>query len=257
MNKYKRKFKKNSSGQLLIVVALAIALLVSSTTIYVYELSKEITSVENYPTNDFILALKHCTKNLMISSLANVSNGGENTILATNLNTLSQVFRRLYRLGTCHLTFSIVNNSNYDSGIWISWTSNSWGVSSAYANFTLDVYGMEANIETEYRINITTLAVLNGFYTRLEGEEKLVNLTCQIYNEEKPALAENITLYYEDLGSWKLVNSSNNLSTTDYGNGTYFFSFTVNTSLDVVQISVHVYDLRGILVQANTTCYEA
>lgn len=257
MKRCRKKFRKNSSGQLLIVAALAIAILISSTTIYVYELSIQANNLEIYPINDSVLALKQSIKNTVVSSLANVSKGGEKTILTTNLNTLVQAFRSLHELGTCHLTSTTLDNSDYDSGIWLSWDSNSLGISSAYANFTLKVYGMKTKIAEEHTVNVTTTVKINGFYTKLGGEEKLVNLTCAVYNEGQPALAENVTLFYEDLGSWTLVDSSNNLSIINYGNGTYFLSFTVGTSSDVVQVSAHVYDLRDIFVKANTTCYEA
>jgi len=256
MRKCKRKFRANSSGQLLIVAALAIAIIISSTTIYVYELSKETNSTENRSISDATLALKQSTKNTIISSLANISKGGENAILEANLNALSQVFRNLHQIGMCYLSFTLINDSTYDSGVCLSWNTNSSGVSSAYANFTLKVQSMAANLAIDYAVNITTTIAINGAYTTLEGEEKLVNMTCRVFNEEKPALAENITLFYENLGSWVPVNSSNNLSTVDYGNGTYLLYFTVSTS-SPVQVSMHVYDLRDIFVQANTTCYEA
>jgi hypothetical protein len=120
----------------------------------------------------------------------------------------------------------------------------------------LKVQSITENLAIDCYVNITTAIVINGSYTTLEGEEKLVNLTCQVFNEEELALAKNITLFYENLGSWTPVNSSNNLSTVDYGNGTYVLSFIVSTS-SLVQVSTHVYDVRDILVQANTTCYEA
>ena len=44
------------------------------------------------------------------------------------------------------------------------------------------------------------------------------------------------------------VNSSNNLSVTDYHNGTYNISFIVNTSSSSVQVSVHAYDSRSVFV---------
>ena len=256
MKKRKRKLRANSSGQLLIVAALMIAILISSTTIYVYQLSRETNSTHSYPISDIILALKQSTKNTMISSLANVSNGGEKVILEANLNNLSQVFRNLHKLGMCHLSFTVVNDSKYDSGVCLSWNPNGSGVSGAYANFTLKVNGMATNVAVDYAVNVTTSVAINGSYTRLEGEEKLVNLTCRVLNEEKPALAKNITLFYENLGSWVPVNSSNNFSVVDYGNGTYLLSFTVSVS-SPVQVSAHICDLRQVFVRANTTCYEA
>ena len=255
MKTYKKRFGTNSSGQLLIVAALAIAILISSTTIYVYELSKETNITDTRSINNFILALKQSTMNAMESSLANVSNGGEKTVLTTNLDALSQVFRSLNHFGICQLDSAVFNDSTYDSGTWLSWNTSDLGVSSAYANFTLNVYGMTSTITMDYAINITTTLAVNGSYVSLGGETKLVSLTCKIYNEDEPALAKNITLFYENLGNWTQVDASNNLTILDYGNGTYLISFTVTTSSDPVQVLTHAYDLRDILVKANTTCY--
>ncbi len=254
MREGRRKFRKNSSGQLLIVAALAIAIIISSTTIYVYELSKETNSTYASSISNFILALKQNTRNTVIGSLANISNGGEKTVLTANLNELSQVFRSLNHFEICQLDFTVFNGSNYDSGIWLSWNTSDLGVSSAYANFTLKVYSTTANVTTSYAVNITTTVTINGNYTELVGDEKLVNLTCKMYNEGEPALAKNISLFYEKLGSWIPVDSSNNLSIKDYGNGTYAISFTVDVPSEQVLVSAHVYDLRDIFVRANTTC---
>jgi hypothetical protein len=138
--------------------------------------------------------------------------------------------------------------------VWFSWGEiDGFGISSAYANFSLAIYGLEANVTANYSINITTAVTLEGYYT-LNGLEKSVSLSCRVFNEGKPALAKNITLYYEDLGVWLPVNSLNNLSIIDYGNGTYTISFTVITISDTVQVSAHITDLREIFVQANAVC---
>ena len=252
-----QRFRAHNSGQLLIVAALAIAILISSTTIYVYELSREKIVLQNQLTTEFILAIKQSSKNAVISSLANASKSGEKSILETNLNSLLQAYRSLSQPEICNLSFSVLNDSNYVDGIWFSWEEiDGFGISSAYANFSLAIYGLEVNVTANYAINVTTAVKLEGYYT-LNGLEKSVNLSCQVFNERKPALAKNISLYYENLGVWMPVNSSNNLSITDYGNGTYTISFTVITLSDTVQVSAHITDLREILVQANTTCEEA
>jgi hypothetical protein len=255
MKKCGKKFKANSSGQLLIVAALAIAILISSTTIYVYEISKETDSPDVPSISDFILASKQTTRNAMIGSLANVSNAGEKTVLTTDLNELSQVLRSMNQFGLCQLAFTPLNDSIYDEGVWLSWNTSDVGVSSAYVNFALSVYGVTTKVTANYAINITAAIAVNGSYTTLGGGEKLVNLTCRTYNEGQPALAKNITLFYENVGNWTLVDASNNLSIAEHGDGTYYISFTVETPSDSVQVSVRVHDLRDIFVQANTTCY--
>jgi len=257
MKKCGRNFKANSSGQLLIIAALAIAILISSTTIYIYELSTEKNSANALSISDFVFALKHGTKNTMISSLANVSIGGEKTTLTTNLNMLSHIFKSLNNFGICHLAFTPRNDSNYEAGIWLSWNTSDVGISSAYTNFTLTIYGVTAEISVVYAINITTVLVVNGSCTALESGEKLVNLTCNLYNEDEPALAKNIALFYENLGSWVPVNESNNLSILDYGNGTHVISFILEVPSDTVEVLVQLRDLREIFVQTSTTCSES
>ncbi len=250
-----RRFRSDSSGQLLIVAALAIAVTISATTFYVYELGKETNSVYAVSVSDFTFAVKQSIRNTMISSLANISNGGEKAVLTTNLNEFSQVLMNLTRYGICQLDFTVLNDLTYDSGVWLSWDTSDLGVSSAYANFSLKVYSLTSNMTVEYAANITTTLTVNGYYTRLVGNEKLVNLTCKVYNEREPALAKNLTFFYE-YGSWMSVDSSNNLSIVDYGNGTCTASFTLEVPSNNLPISVHMYDLRDIFVQANMTCYE-
>jgi hypothetical protein len=256
MKKRQRKFRANSSGQLLIVASLAIGILISSTAIYVYELSKETNSEDYSSISNFVLALKQSTRNAMISSLANVSNGGEKSVLAANLDRLSQIFRNINNFGICQLAFTLLSDSNYDAGTWLSWNISDMGVSSTYANFTLEVYGMAMNVTLNYAVNVTSTITINGYFTKLNGDEKLVNLTCNVYNEGKPALAKNMTFFYEEFGSWLPIDLSNDLSIMDYGNGTYRVSFTVSTPSDTLEVSARIYDVRDIFVQANTTCYE-
>ncbi len=189
--------------------------------------------------------------------MANASNGGEQTLLSLNLNSLAQAYKSLNMYGLYYLSYTVLNDSHYVDGVWLSWEDNDGiGVSSAYANFTLKFYGLTEKTTLNYAINITTTITLEGYYT-LNGSEKIVNLTCHVLNEGKPALAKNITVYYEADGSWVPANSSNNLSIMDYGNGTYAISFTASTSSDAVQVSAHVYDSRSIFVKANVTCNKA
>jgi hypothetical protein len=253
----RRNFRTNSSGQLLIVAALAVALLISSTTLYVFELSDGNTNAYSESFNDLILSLKQSIKHTMISSLGNVSNGGERTVVALDLDELAQAFRELNRYGFCNLTYVLANDSRYNSGVWLSWNTNGMGVSSAYVDAGLSVYGATEQVVVDYGLNITTATLLTGDYTVVAGDEKLVNLTCNIYNEGKSALAKNITVYYENLANWTIIDASNNLSIVDRGNGTYQISFNVNVPSSSVQVSVHVFDLREIFVQANVTCAEA
>lgn len=241
------------SGQLLIVSALAIALLISSTTAYVYELSKDVNDSESSSTNNLLLALKQDITNAMISSIANVSNGGDKTVLRANLNTLSQAFRNLRSSGTCQLDFVVLNDSSYDSGTRLLWDTNGLGISSAFASFTFRIYNLAAVATANCDVNVTTSVMASGFFVAIDSE-KLINLTCRVYNEGKPALADRMELFYEDSGAWVPVSASNGLSQVNYGDGTYNLSFLTEVISDPVRVLVRVYDLRGIHVQTTVIC---
>jgi hypothetical protein len=237
------------------VAALAIALVISSTTVYVYELSRETSGTDTSQiSNSLLLALKQGTINAMMSALANVSNGGDKTVLTNNLNALSRVFEGLnsgiYRLG-----FTLRNDTHYDSGLWLSWNTSGMGVSSAYANFTLTAQSEEAETTMSYVMNATTAILVDGSYSVQMNGEKLVSLTCRLSNEGETALAKNLTVYHEEAGSWTRANVSSNLSIVDYGNGTYIVSFIVHDLSSTVNVSVHAVDSRDVFVRANTICY--
>ena len=237
-------FRTNSSGQLLIVAALIIALMISSTTIYVYELNKG-AGYSNSPTfTDFALSLKQSTRNVMIGALANASNGGYRTVLSENLNHFSDLVRRLNQFGVCNLTCSLFEDSVYDLGIWFSWNSSDIDVSGAYADFGLIIDGFASRVSVPYAINATTSLASNCSYV-LEGTEKHVNVTCRLYNKEEPALAKSIVVSYESAGNWIQISGT----TIDYDNGTYLISITVPS--DAAQVLLNVWDSRDIFVQAK------
>jgi len=251
MKTFKRKFRGNRSGQLLIVAALAIAILIASASIYVYELGVEQNSQSSLQTANFIPVIKQCTRNALISSLANISNGGSRTALSANLEELAETLRSLKQQTIFQLAFSLHNDSNYASGVWLLWGADGFGVSSAHTSFELSVQGVE-NLEMDYALNITTTVLVEGFYIG-NNDEKNVTLTCRIYNEGKPAQAKNISIFYELDEAWIPANPS----VLDFGNGTYTISFTAIIPSENVNVSAQITDLRGIFAYANATCIKA
>jgi hypothetical protein len=255
MKKFNEIFGAESSGQLLIVVALAIAILIASTTMYVYELTEEKQAPQDSAIGEVVLAIKTGLRNTVISALANASKGGEKTVLAKNLETLSSVYRRIYHYGICQISHKLLNSSEYESGIKLSWTKSGMGISSAHVAFTLKIFGLTSNITVDDAVNVTTAIIVSGYYT-VNGDNgtKRVSLTCYVLNEEKPAQAKNITIYYEEFGVWIPISNS---PIIEWGNGTYTLSFTVADASDMLHVSVHLIDTRNIFVMANATCSQA
>ena len=248
--------KRNSSGQILIVAVLIIALLILSTQLYVYEFGVTIGEANPNSFADSIFAVRLNTQHVVVGSLTNISRGGSNQTLSDNLQEWASFVGRQYQHGKLILNFTTRETAPYSSGIWISWGTDGLAVSGAYVNLSLRLSDRGPNVNTTHAINITTTIRINSTYKALQGNDKQVNVTCNFLNEANPALVENTTLYYKNETDWLLVGPQNNYTTTNYGNGTYFISFAANTSSSNVEVSVHAYDHRGIYVQTNVTCTE-
>ncbi|UCE29326.1 MAG: hypothetical protein JSV85_00905 [Candidatus Bathyarchaeota archaeon] len=248
--------KGNSSGQILIVAVLIIALLIISTQLYVYEFGGTIGEANPNSFANSIFAVRLNTQHVVIGSLANISRGGSNQTLSDNLQEWASFVGRQYQHGKLILNFTTRETTPYSSGIWISWGTNGLAVSGAYVNFTLRLSDRGPNVNTTHAVNITTAIRINGTYKALQGNDVQVNVTCNLLNEAKPALVENTTLYYKNETDWLPVNPQNNYTIMNYGNGTYFMSFVANIPSSNVEVSMHAYDYRGIYVQTSVTCTE-
>lgn len=249
----RKSTRSNNSGQALIIASLVITMLLLSTVYYVFEINKE-GSKDEMTFEYAFLATKLSATNAITSALANISNGGEPTVLLTDLSKLASVIRNHYYETKCDLSSIPLNVTPYQDGIRISWNSNGSGITSAYVDFVMNFSELSTQYDSEYSTNITTTLNIEGTSAG-SGNVKSVNVTCRMYNEGEPALANSIRLFYqnETEGSWTVVDLSNNLNTIDYGNGTYFMSFNVYAQ-NSFQISARSQDLRDIFVVANTTC---
>jgi hypothetical protein len=252
-----RHSNRRNSGQVLIIASLVVTLLLLSTALYVSEIEKN-AAVHEQRVNPAFSAYKLGVTHTVISALANISNGGSTDVLVADLNQFETVVESHSFNAIFKMDFTPLNTTPYQDGVWISWGSSGRGISSAYVNLVLNASGTSATYYSEYVINVTSEIDVNGYYTLLTGSQKQVNLTCNVLNEGKPALAQNFTVYYEQDGSlspeeWVQVASP---SITDYGNGTYAISFTAETTNpeDPMLVSVHSHDLRYILTKANVTC---
>ncbi|MEM3766357.1 MAG: hypothetical protein QXU46_04950 [Candidatus Bathyarchaeia archaeon] len=251
-----KAFMANSSGQLLIVASLVIAILITSTSIYVYELTTEIQTMKNCSTLELALALNTGLRNAVVSALANITNGGRKNVLAENLALLVDTYMQLHPQQPCQIAYTLPSVAGYDDGIKLSWGSSGLGVSSAYVLYTLKILEPASNLTIHSALNITTTLVINGYYTIGENETiKTVSLTCKVFNEDKPAKVKQVNVYWGQAPEvWLPIRS---LSIVDCGNGTYVISFTITTASEAVYVSAQMVDARNIFVAANTTCSQA
>jgi hypothetical protein len=240
------------SGQVLIVSALLVALLLLSTGLYVIEVEKEVPTVDASEGKVFS-DYKQSARNTLISALANATDGGTPVILETDLAALKNVILSNSYQALLTINYNTLNSSGYQNGLWIFWGANGRGVSSAFASFVFASSSPSATSNMEYALNVTSAVNLSGNCQQLNDSTKLVHLTVSVLNEGKATLAKNFTFSYQDSADWVAVDSP---SITSFGNGTYAVSFKAQMPqlVDQVVVSLVCQDERGIFVGANITC---
>jgi len=252
-----RRLRRNNSGQVLILAALAIAFIISSVMVYVYQTSRSLSMERPSIMDGFIRNIKLGSRNLVIGSLANISSGGSNEILSNNLQRWESFVESHYYLGESAFSFGLCEDSPYSSGVRIFWGTNGFGVSSAKVDFSLNLSDEGGELTTGYSVNVTTYITISAT-SQWISEVHLINVTINVFNEGFPALCKNLSVYYRDeLGNWLEAGPSNSYSLEDYGNGTYLARFTVGPPrVENREIRVECFDQREIYVEATTTCMD-
>lgn len=243
-----RGIRKERSGQILIITALIVSLLILSTTQYFYQLQGKNEDNDEISTEK-ILAIKAGTSRTLEVSLANITNGGSNSTLEENVNEWIEILRRRNTYGILVANVSFLNTPPYDSGLLINSSGDGYGISSACANFSFRILGTKIDVYLDFFVNVTTTLRVNGYY-QMQGENKNVVLICEVLNEGNPALARDFEVSYYNGTSWIAVED---FSLTNYGNGTYRITFNAAVDSETVNVSLGVIDMREIYVQANKT----
>jgi len=252
----REKNSRRRSGQVLVIAVLVVSLVLLSTQLYIYEVGKSLR-VKSVHVNDFVLAMRLGSQHTVTGSLANISVGGDDSVLLANLQRWAAFTGGLYQFGKPVLTFTLENTPPYVNGTYLSWGTDGFGVTSAYANFTFSLLDSQVTTQSSYAVNVTTSLLVEGFYRRVDLLTTEVNVICTVLNDGEPALAENVTVLYKRLEAWFRADALDSYSFTDYGNGTYQISFRESyLPLETINVSAQIYDLRGIYAQANVTCTE-
>jgi hypothetical protein len=230
------------------------ALILLSAQVYVFDVQMSTFSLDSDSISDYIATIKLGSRNVVTGSLSNISKNGASSVLAANLARWATLVNTQSQFGKSTLSYAEEESPPYSTGVWLSWNTQGYGVSSSVVHFAFNLSDREVDTDLAYVVNITTRLNIEGISKTILGDEKQVNVTFNLLNEGKPALAHQITLYYRFSTSWLAPNVSNNYAITDYGNGTYKASFDANIPSSIVEVSLSVIDQRQILVKANATC---
>ncbi len=243
-------------GQVLIVAAFAISILLLSANVYIYRNSRIDASPAYGTLIDYAQHIRLGSIHAVTASLVNVSNGGASSNLGDNLDRWEAFTRGDYRFGICDLNATLGSQVPYSDGVWLDWGVSGVGVSSAYVDFTLNISGRGAEVDWAFPVNRTTEMRVSGSYTVIVGDQKAVTVTMSMLNEGSPALAQSSTLEYLDTGLWNDASLEGDYTAMDYGNGTYRFTFSANIPGAQVDIRMQVIDMRGVFVQAQEALSE-
>jgi len=250
-----RRLRKNNSGQVLILAALAIAFIISSVMVYVYQTSRSLSEECPSKLNGFVRNVKLESRNLVVGSLANISWGGSNETLRSNLQRWGSFIESHYYLGECSFSFDLCEEYPYSSGVRLFWGTNGFGVSSAKVDCSLNLTDENGELTTRYSVNVTSHIIVNATSQWIPSLHR-INVTIHVFNEDSPALCKNLTVYYQDLsGNWHDAGLLDSYVLEDYGNGTYVARFTVGPPrIENRGIRVECFDQREIYIEATTTC---
>jgi hypothetical protein len=250
-----RSFRRSNSGQVIVITALMVALVLLSTAIFVIGTEKDVP-IDVTDTTSIFSAYQQAARNTLISALANATNGGSPSVLTTDLDELKSAITSNSYQSILQMNLTSLTDAPYQKGVCISWGANGQGISSACVVVETESTGRTSTSISDYVVNVTSGVNLSGNSLQLDNSTQ-VNLTVKVQNEGSPALAQNLSFYYEDVAdAWTKVNSP---IVSDFGNGTYTASFT--SEIDQLFFPLHVSavceDQRGIVVVANATCTQS
>jgi hypothetical protein len=247
-----RSFRNDNKGQVIVITALLIALMILSTFVYVTAIIKQAPTIESNQF-DVFPQYQQSLRNTLISSLANVTNNGTSQILNENIGKLNQIFSSHYYESMLEINCTLSNVVPYQNGLWISGPQENHAVVGAKASYQLSSIGNSKISNNAGIVNIISEAYLSGNSLQINETAKQVTLTAQVLNEGVPTLAAGFTCYYQN-GAVLIKTEAFNV--TDFGNGTYriVFSAQSSPSSEPLVASMNIIDHRGIIVSVNTTC---
>jgi hypothetical protein len=248
-----RQLGANTSGQILILSALAIVILVISTVTYVYQLTYY-PFIEDSPasSHSFLSNIEVETQNLLTKMLAQISRSATNETLTSTLIQWSTFVSCNYYHGLCSLHWTLADTAPYAQGLFLFRGTEGFGISSARMTLLLNLTG-ETQINMRKQLTVTTqLSVTYHVHNITENEQQII-VSAMLQNEQSPASANAISIYYHNASGWHDSRLLSTYHLTDHHNGTYTAIFTLST---IDSLSMHCIDHRGIEVQANVTQLE-
>jgi hypothetical protein len=245
------KPRRANQGQVLIVAALVIVIMLLSTAIYIADIQKSQLKAQA-ETGLNLPFYKQGIQHTMQSALANISSGGDTDVLQTNIDSFNtfMVETSFNFFFTSQATYRATGG--YYNGVLQVQNQTGTAIISAYATFNVASTGTKEQTQSNFDMNVTSMIQTSGTYSQ-DGNSKHVQLTCKVSNEGQPALARNFGVSFENDGSldtenWTTVEAP---TITDHGDGSYTITFNADTDQPENQLLIWLscQDQREITLQ--------
>jgi len=248
----KRSIRTDNKGQVIVITALLIGLLMFSTFVYVTEVINQAPAVETNQ-NELFPQYQQNLKNTLISALANITSDNNTQVLTQDLERLNQIFSSHFYGSLLQINYTLANTAPYQDGLWISSGQENHTAVGAQVSYQLFSVGKSETSNVVGNVTIASEVYLSGNSSQIYQATKQGNLTLQIFNEGMPALASNFSCYYQDGAQWVRIE---NFSFTDFGTGTYemVFSAQLSQPSDPLTVAIYVLDQRGINMRVQAAC---
>jgi len=248
----KRSIRNDNKGQVIVITALLIGLLMFSTFVYVTEVIKQAPTIETNQ-NALFPQYQQNLKNTLISALANITSDNNTQVLNQNIEKLNQMFSSHFYESLLQINYILTDAAPYQDGLWISSGQENHTAVGAQMSYQLFSVGRSETSTVVGNVAVISEVYLSGNSSQIDQTTKQGNLTLQVFNEGLPALASNFSYYYQDGAQWVRIE---NFSSTDFGTGTYEIVFSVQLSQpsDPLTVAIYVLDQRGINMRVQATC---
>jgi hypothetical protein len=245
-------FRNNSKGQVIVITALLIGLLMFSTFVYVTEVIKKAPAIETNQ-NELFPQYQQNLKNTLISALANITSDNNTQVLNQDIDKLNQIFSSHFYGSLIQINYTLANTAPYQDGLWISSGQENHTTVGAQVSYQLFSVGKSETSTVVGNVVVASEVYLYGNSSQIDQATKQGNLTLQVFNEGVSALVSNFSCYYQDGAQWVRIE---NFSSTDFGTGTYEIVFSVQLSQpsDPLTVAIYVLDQRGISLRVQATC---
>jgi archaellum component FlaF (FlaF/FlaG flagellin family) len=140
-------------------------------------------------------------------------------------------------------------------GVWVSWGTEGFGVSSAAVDFNYTIAKGDTVWSRNFTVTQTVTVTVESSCQTINETAKQTTATIQVTRNGAPTAAQ-VTLLIDQNGTWLTPNYTNDYLLVDHGDGAYTATFSTAAS-DAENILAKATTPDGVNVQASVANMQA